>query len=208
MRTIKFNIDSGGSSLLMHNGWLVDDLNPYTQRLAELTVRRRSRGVDKLEVSAEMSRVEWEGGLYYDDKVGPYIPAHMIRASIICGAKQSRGGAACQRAMQVLGAKFPLEYDGPRDMEELWDDKSFVDRRPVTIGRVKVMRSRPLFSDWSLEFTVAYNEDGLSREDLIRYVYDAGIYHGFGDGRKINYGRFVITHIDDKSVDEDLAAAA
>ena len=208
MRMIKFNIEGNGSSMMHHSSRLANEFNKYSQRLVELNKKKKSKGVDRLEVLAEIAHVEWEGGMYFDSKLGPYIPAEVVRASIINGAKMSRGGASCERAVSVVGAKFPLEYDGPRDLEGLWADEGFVDQRIVTIQRAKVLRTRALFSDWSLEFTISYDENAIAREDLLRYVQDAGLYAGFGDARKLGFGRWYVTHVDDQVVDGDVALAA
>ena len=208
MRMIKFRIESNGSAMLFHNSRLANPFNKYTKRLAELNKKKKSKGVDTLEVLAEMAHVEWEGGMYHSESVGPYVPAEVVRASIIGGAKMSRGGASCERAVTVIGACFPLEYDGPRDLDSLWEDERFVDQRIVGVQRAKVLRTRPIFSDWSLEFTLGYDENAIAYEDLVRYVHDAGAYAGFGDARKLGFGRWRVTHIDGKVVGDDLALAA
>jgi len=208
MRIIKFNVESNGSSMMMHNSRLANPFDKYAKRLAELHVKKRSRSVDKLEVLEEMAQVEWEGGLYHDETLGPYIPAEVVRASIIGGAKNSRGGAACARAVTVIGGRFPLLYDGPRDLDGLWADENFMDQRIVTIVKSKVLRTRAIFSDWSLEFTIGYDENAIAHEALLRYVQDAGLYAGFGDARTLGFGRWRVTHINDKAVDDDVALAA
>lgn len=196
MEQIKFKI-TGTVPLLMHNGNLADQLNPYTLRMSELNTKKKSKGVDKLAILKEMAEVEWEGGLYHTettgvsaDFVGPYVPGTMLRACLVAGAKMSRGGASVQRAVTVP-LLVPLVYDGPKTLDELKADRNFHHSAIVRVAQARISRMRPIFNPpWSVTFEVSFNPNAIARDDLIRYMDDAGTYHGFGDGRTQGFGRF------------------
>lgn len=190
METIKFKLVSGPAVMLMHNGDLANPFNPFTQELGRLNTAKKKKGADKLAVLAEMARVEFQGGLYHADDIGPFLPAKLVRGALVSGAKMTKGGATVQRAVQCVGGRFKLEYDGPRDREGLWADKSFVHQEMVKVGQARVLRTRPMFTNWSVVVEFAYDPSACAADDLIRWMGDASRFHGVGDNRKNGYGRF------------------
>lgn len=67
-----------------------------------------------------------------------------------------------------------------------------MDKRGVVIQRARVMRVRPKFNDWKLQFKILFNEDRLTPKILKEIIEDAGKTVGIGDNRP-EYGRFKIT---------------
>jgi hypothetical protein len=53
------------------------------------------------------------------------------------------------------------------------------------------MRTRPIFPEWELEFTVEYSPDLVQRDRLEEWVEVAGRQIGLSDWRP-NYGRFEV----------------
>lgn len=182
---------TGTTPIMFHNERLANPLDEYVQRMSALNVQKKRKGTDTLEVLREMARVEWEGGLYID-KTGPLMPAKMLMGSLVAGAKLTRGGRSVQRAALFTRSGYPLLYEGPRDIGGLWDDGRFLDQRMVRVGVVKVLRSRPIFPEWSVKCGVMLNEDALCVDDLARYLDDAGTMEGIGDARRLGYGRFTV----------------
>jgi hypothetical protein len=45
----------------------------------------------------QIARLEFEGGLYWDDKLGPYMPANMLRNRLATGARLIRAGKKIER---------------------------------------------------------------------------------------------------------------
>ena len=62
----------------------------------------------------------------------------------------------------------------------LWNDERFVDVRTVLVTSSRIMRTRPIFSDWSLTFDVAF-EPGF-------YIGTWASSVDFGDGDESNSG--------------------
>ena len=62
-----FLVKIQGDQLLMHNGQLADPLNEHTKRLKEFTSKKRKSDDDHIKIG----EIEFQGGLYFDDTIGP-----------------------------------------------------------------------------------------------------------------------------------------
>lgn len=184
---MQFNIVATGSKpLLMHNVQLANPLNLYAQKLKVLSSKRVKTDEDR----AAMAEVEFQGGLYFEEGLGPVILADMLLASIIGGAKLDKLGRQVERAFLGFDDDiFPLAYTGPRTREGLWADKNFVDTRPVGVQTSKVIRTRPIFRGWMFEAGVEFDTEIMNPDEVKRCITKAGRYAGIGDYRKM-YGRF------------------
>ncbi len=198
MKTMKICI-TGTTPLLMHNSRLANPFDKFAQKLSELNKDKKRKGVDKLAVLKQMADTEWKGGLYHGETdpvtsdVGPYIPSGMIHACIQQGAKISRGGRTVSRALTVLNARNTLNYTGPRTLKGmLAKSEVFMDQRIVKVGMAKVLRTRPVFHEWSFTAELAFSPEVIDQKDLLKYIEDAGAYEGLGDGRSKGMGRFTV----------------
>ena len=181
---------TGITPLLMHNVRLADPDDPVTRQIAALTAKKKNMTeADRLEVG----RLKFIGGMYYDAETGPYLPAPHIFASMIVAARQTRAGKAVEAGVLWLADKAPLEYEGPRDPERMWEggDSPFVDRRMVRVGQARVPQVRPIFPGWSAQIEIDFDDSILSLDDLTMYCQKAGRV-GVGDYRRF-YGRYDTT---------------
>jgi hypothetical protein len=172
----------------MHNVQLASPLNPYAKRLKALNAKRSKTDEDRLEIA----RTEFEGGLYWEEQVGPFVPAAMLRRSLVGGARLIRAGKSIERGVVVTDYLLPLIYDGPRDVEGLWGGgpgSPFVDIRPVTIARQKVDRCRPVFRTWVIEAELVADPQVIDFEKVCEVARLAGEMEGMGDFREM-YGRY------------------
>lgn len=178
--------------MLCHNEQLADPMSPAAKALSALTSRRGNAKKTETHVE-DVARAEWDGGLYWDESVGPYLPAFNILAAIREGARLSKLGKEVERSVHLLGSDMvPILYEGPRTLDAMWERGTVhVHRCGVKVGQAKIMRTRPKFSRWSLEFTLSIVDDRISREDLERVMGDAGRYTGIGDFRA-RFGRFTV----------------
>lgn len=174
-----------GAVLMQHSVKLADPLSEGAKALKEVSSLRK-KTEDNF---AEMSDLEMRYGMYHDDKIGPYIPGLWMDSAIVSGGKLNKLGAKIKRSVIVLEDKIALEYDGPRDIEALISSPQHRDVRAVTIGQAKVMRTRPVFHDWSAEFTVQYDEEAISEAEIMQSITNCGKYVGIGDFRP-RFGRF------------------
>lgn len=186
MKTATYNI-RGLTPLMMHSERLANPFDPLTREIKAITGKRKKTEDDLLEIS----RLEWLGGLYYDESNGIHIPGHNVHAAIVGGGKLHKLGTTIKRAAVVNEDAVPLEFDGPKTPDSLFADKSFVDIRSVKVGTSKVARCRPIFRRWSATFTVLFDESAIQPADLRRVVCDAGAMIGLGDYRP-RFGRFEV----------------
>ena len=54
-----------------------------------------------------------------------------------------------------------------------------------------IMRTRPIFPEWTLDFTLAYADDVISKDEVERALSDAGRLVGLCDWRP-KFGRFQV----------------
>jgi hypothetical protein len=184
MATLNIRFD-GVKPLLMHNERLADPLDVHTRRLAEVSKKRIKTEDDHYELSWR----EFEGSLYYDDKLGPYLPDTWLRASIIGGAKKEKMGKTFAAGVVILQQKNPLLYEGPRTPKELYE-AGYYDRRCVSVNSAKTARTRPCFHGWSCEFSLMFEETLLDRAHVERAITRAGQIEGIGDYRPV-FGLYV-----------------
>lgn len=178
----------GTSPLMMHSDKLANPLLPETRAHKELTSKRKKSDEDHLAIA----RSEFLSGLYYSKDVGIYIPGANFDATLKTAAKLQKLGTHWTRGAVVLTDKAKVIFDGPEDPEKLWDSRAFVDCRGVKVGTAKVMRYRPVFTEWACAIEIAYNEEILNVSEVKKTIFDAGALIGVCEYRP-RFGRFTAT---------------
>ena len=182
-KTAKVRI-KGVCPILFHNCRMVNPLDEFKKEQSKYTSKSKKTDDDH----AEISRLDWYAAIYTDADGRVIVPAEMLEAAIIGGAKKSKLGTQFKAAVLVPDPSR-LEYDGPKKIDALWKDGRFTDMRVVGIQRNKVIRTRPIFQSWAVEFDLMF-EPTLADEDTIKKaIEDAGMQCGIGDYRP-RYGRF------------------
>lgn len=184
MQTLKVLL-TGTSPLKMHNERLANPLDKIVKRIKAITSKRKKTDDDQV----ALMELEFEGGLYFDDKHGPYFPAKNAKAMILEGAKKNRGGKNVAESLQILDDKSPLIYKGPRDVKGLWAAGTFHDVCGVGVGPRRIMRTRPMFFPWGVQLTIVYDETVIDRADLLAWIATAGTRTGSMDHRP-EFGKF------------------
>ena len=179
----------GTRRLIMHSGRLADPLDPITKELARLTSKRAKTEADH----EEIARVEWNGGLWLDGG-RPCIPLTALTATFVQAAKSRRRTMQAEAGL-IVDHNAVLRHEGPQDLDELWQDKRFRLREGVNVHGARTMRTRPVFNDWSVEFTVQYLPTLLDRDEVFETYQIAGFTRGLGDWRPQN-GTFEAEIID------------
>jgi hypothetical protein len=185
---VKVRLTAAGTRpLLLHNVRLASPLNAYAKRLKALNSKRVKTDEDRLEIA----RVEWEGSLYHEEELGPYVPGPNLFASLIGGARLLKAGRKIERGVSVADLYLPLLYRGPRDVVGLWGDgeSEYVDVRTVVVARAKVDRCRPVFRDWRFEAEILLDPSVIEVDEFVTVCRNAGQFEGIGDYRRM-YGRF------------------
>jgi hypothetical protein len=186
----------GETPLLVHRGALANPLDPAARAIKKLSSKRRKTDEDYV----DLARAEFEGSFYWDKKHGPVMPTNNILSTLINGAKKSKMGREAGLAIFVEGTKetgdagiVRIDYQGPRTVEELWNNGQgkFVSSELVNVNRARVVRTRPVFPEWSLHFVVKFDPMVLNEESVVKAMEDAGFYVGLGEWRP-RYGRFSV----------------
>lgn len=176
---------TGTAPLLHHNSRLSNPIDPIVRAMKDITGKRKKTDADLLEIA----HLEFVGGLYHVEGLGPVIPGQNIEKCIVEGGRITKQGKQVERGLFVTDAECPLLYRGPRTPDELWDDESFRSMLSVKVGQSRVMRCRPMFREWSCEASAEVDEALLNPEALRSIAADAGAMVGLGDYRP-RYGRF------------------
>lgn len=183
---------TGRTGLVMHNPRLIDPEDPFVRAIGEITAKG-SKQTDA--ERAEVGRLEWYGGIYHNPDMGVYVPSWNIIKCLSRGGVITRQGTDVLRAISATTDMVPLIHDGPRDLDKLYARTDFRFRKEVGIGQKKVMRVRPIFRHWSLEFEAELIEEAMNPDDLLRVAETAGLVEGLMDARKLGYGRFSVEMI-------------
>jgi hypothetical protein len=134
-------------------------------------------------------KVEAESYLYKDVEGKICIPSVNIKACIREAGRNYRvsGRRTTFAAMIRAGLDVkpfpyvPLIHNG-------WQ----VDIRPVVVQRNRILRARPRFDEWALEFQIINNDPTIIHQDTLKKILeDAGKYYGLGDFRP-EFGTFKV----------------
>lgn len=203
--------DANGSPVVMHNPRLADPLDPFSREISKISKKRGKTEADHLEIAL----LEFVGGLYHDEAdewlrqnkdveeilllqdptsnngvaTGPYIPAEVILRSIQAAARQHKLGRSIERGLTPVTMKASLQYDGPRDIAELWRTGKFALRKSVGVQGSRTIRTRPIFMDWQIECEFELDLNILDPDKIDQFAAESGRYFGIGDYRSGGYGR-------------------
>jgi len=171
MQSVKAKI-VGIAPLLMNKFEMV---NPDEKK-----VKRRDEQYDP--------KTDAEKALYREEGIGCYAPSTWLEASLRETGKEfkaSRGRGTLKAT--VLASVFIDPEKIPLN-KQTYDE---VDMRPVVIQRNRVVKGRPRFNSWELEFTINFNEDRIKKDTLRQLLEEAGATKGIGDYRP-KFGRFKV----------------
>lgn len=133
-------------------------------------------------------KVEAGSYLYKDAEGKICIPATNIKACIReagrnykVSGRRTTFASMIRAALEISPSMVPLIHNG-------WE----TDVRPVVIQRSKILRARPKFDPWALEFEIRNSDPTVIHEDTLRKILiDAGRYYGLGDFRP-EFGLFQV----------------
>lgn len=196
MSTFKAKIRGVKPGMLMHNNTSL--LYPDNEKVVEFTELSRIKTKEKTtEVLERIARIEWELGLYLNEKDEPVIPTRLVEAVINHGARCFKEGKRAAAAV-IVPKDTPLIYDGPKgDLDKMYEyrdggeSRYFADRAIVVISRQRVPRTRPHFPEWEAEITGTVSDDIADMKDVEKWLRAGGAQKGLGD-RRPQYGRFEV----------------
>ena len=181
----------GITPMLMHNGQTADPLNQFSKEMKRLSSKRNKTEED-LE---QMSLVEWWAGLYLDkqpkiidgsvtpqDGTKIVVPAHLLDSCVREGARKSKLGKQASAGC-IVNADGAFSYGGESSLVEMSTDGFYIHRAAVKVGQSKVMRTRPVFSNWSVTFTTTVDTTVIEIDSIFGALQSAGKLIGIGDWR-------------------------
>lgn len=196
MAYIRFKL-TGTAPLLVHNEILANPLAAISKEIAEVSKKRKKTEADHI----LLAKLEFKGGLYFDAALGPYAPGTWIDKTLEVSGRHEKLGSTFKAYSRCVEDQLPLDYNGPRTIEKLWD-QGFYDMRGVGLQKRRITRTRPSFKEWSITPTILYNDTALDRDQVIRTMERSGLAVGIGDYRP-RFGRFSVEVLADGS-DDDL----
>lgn len=189
----------GTMPLMMHNVRLASPLNAYAKEMKRLTSAKSSaKRTDDDRLA--LARVEWEGGLYHDETLGPYIPAPWVWRALVDAGRMGRQGKTVEAAVRPRDLMNPLVYAGPRTVAEMWGNGTspYVDMQSVRVGTSRVDRCRPIFpvtpEPWSASIAVVLDTATMNRDQLVELMGTVGSAKGIGEYRQW-FGRFKVSEV-------------
>jgi hypothetical protein len=129
--------------------------------------------------------VEAEKATYRNEAGKLYVPSTAIKGTMINASSFKKSGKYAARSIIAGGVKVK-ETEIP-----ISPQKYEIDLRTVVIQRQRVVKARPKFPVWKLNFTLVYNEEIIGDVNLIRSILDdAGQRIGLLDFRPQKSGEF------------------
>ena len=184
---IQYEVTLEGDSLIMHNGRTSNPLDPFAKAMKEISGKRKKTDAD-LEA---LSNIEFQAGLYTDEKERVIIPSRVLESVLVEGAKKSKEGKLALSGMFV-DTDAILEYEGgPMTVKQLTESPDHRLCVAVRVGMAKVMRTRPHFKNWKAKFKVSVSDTVANESQLRRWIEDAGTLVGIGDWRP-RHGRYEV----------------
>ena len=177
---------TGVTPCIMHNGQSANPLNDFAKAMKAITDKH-----DKTDEDQEaLAKLQLESSFYIDGEGRPCWPGENIQGGIVSAAKKLNKGTVAKTAVTCDGL-WPIIHDGPKHYKDLMNDPRFIDGRIVKVGRARVMRTRPIFRNWSLAFDIHVIEQRLDLNIVEEIMNIFGEQIGLSDFRP-KYGRFLV----------------
>jgi len=189
---------NGNAPLLIHNNRAANPLSDYARAMKSLTAKRKKTDTDY----AYIARLEWEAGLYlYNGEVA--MPARCVERCFLQGSMKIKSGPKYKAGAMVKDDYMPLTYAGPTirvakgngkeipnpELDKFFDAHKHQDM--VKVSQQQVLRTRPIFYDWSFDAAVLYDENIMDRRTLLEGIQAAGAIVGLCEQRP-RLGRFAV----------------
>lgn len=186
--------------LLMHSNRAANPMNEYAQFIKSLAAKK-----DKtIEDYKELGRIEWEAGLYLHEGM-IVLPAENLDRCLWDSSKKTKKGKQYKAGAMITEDWLPLEYRGPKialkkqngdlpiaELDKYYDH--FKHQGMVKVSGKQILRTRPIFHEWSLVFHIMIDEQVLDDRSIFGIVETAGKYVGLGEKRP-RLGRFNVERI-------------
>jgi hypothetical protein len=194
MDQLKLKI-TGITPILMHNNRLANPLDAYSQAISSKSGKRKKT----IEDIWELARIEWEGGLYlYDGEIK--LPMRVVNKCFERGSTKQKNGTLWKSGCFIESDYCAMKYKGEHikvaesteipnpDLDKFFHKNMF--QAMVKVGQSTILRTRPLFSEWSFEVTILFDPSIINKETAVLAAKDAGRLVGLCDWRIEKGGRY------------------
>lgn len=159
----------GTTPLIMHRGGMADPLDPFTKEIKKISKKRMKTEAD----FEEIARLEFLGGLYTEDgKV--IIPRGVFKGALREAGKKFKRGKDIVKGIRIQD-DFLLIYPKPDKPEKLWKRKEHRFSCPVRVQQAKIMRTRPIFKEWSADIEFFFDETIFNLDEIRAIIEECGI---------------------------------
>lgn len=183
----------GINYLLQNNPQTVDPFNSYSKAKKSITARRTKTDDDLI----ELGNIETESKIYFDEKLGVYVPTRWLTEAICTaaygvikvGKDKMRGGVFATEE------KAKLTYEDMKLVKTIDDvvmNPKFRHRAMLPQGQVRVAKDFPIFKKWGFETVLDFDDTVVDFDGLKKITERTAMYVGFGDFRP-TFGRAVAT---------------
>ena len=146
----------------------------------------------KMRVGTKNWKEEVEVALYTTETGEHYIPSSQIHGCLINAGKQLQVvGKGKATYSKLFGAFILIE---PATLV-INPQEYTVDERPVIVQKARIIRYRPKWEKWNLNFNIIVMDDGISGEVVKQALDNGGRYVGIGDFRPEKRGPFGRFHV-------------
>lgn len=190
----------GETPLLIHNGRTSNPLDEFSKKMKLITSKKKKTEED-LE---KLLDIQWHASLYWNDKIGLYMPVENIQASLYKACKKHKMGNNVSGF--VFGEKlgFPILVEGHESMEALEAKKEYRFVKAVTIQRAKTLSCRAMFEKWALNFNFEIDQSIIGEEDVSMILATMSKRIGLGvwtpsHPKPGNFGKFLLKSVEFKN---------
>jgi hypothetical protein len=162
---------------------VIEGVAPLLQHRFPIEENNKSKKKKKEYIPQE----DAEKSLYRDEKGVIYEPAtHIFGALIKAGIRFQYEKR--QTYSNIIKSSVLVTPDAIPHKIQKW----IIDSRPVVVMRARILRSRPKFEKWGLEFIIEYDDELIGKDRMKEILDYAGLRIGLGDYRPL-FGRFIVT---------------
>lgn len=152
----------GETPLIIHNGRTASPLDEYSKKMKLITSKRKKTDED----IEKLLDLQWHASLYWNDKIGLYMPVENLMACLHKACKKHKLGNNVSGFIFAEKLGFPILVEGHDNLEKLESIKEYRFTKAVTIQRSKTLSCRPMFHEWAINFDFYIDETILSEDDV------------------------------------------
>ena len=180
---------TGIGPLLQNNPQTVDPFNRYTKLKKPLTSKKQKTEEDLI----ELGNLDMESKLFFDPKIGVYVPTRWLTEQIVTSAHGiiKVGRDKMRSGIFSTEDKAKLKYDGMNKVSVLADvvyDPQFRHRMILPQGQIRIAKDCPIFHNWSFSTVIEFDDTVVDMKGLKEILKRSAMYVGFGDFRP-TFGR-------------------